>query len=74
MDSNTLAATEIKSIGEADAAKLLPVFQRNPELAVFLFRLSALEDALKERSTLIFDQHTPPFDLFRGVSTNTLSK
>ena len=67
-------ATEIKGQGEAEAAKSLAVFQQNPELASFIFRLSALEGSLKERSTLIFDQHTPPFDLFRGGSTNLLSK
>jgi modulator of FtsH protease HflC len=63
-------ATAIKGQGEAEAAKSLKVFQQNPELASFIFRLAALEDALKDRSTLIFDQHTPPFDLFNGVSTN----
>jgi membrane protease subunit HflC len=67
-------ATEIKGKGEAQAAKSLAVFQQNPELASFIFRLSALEGSLKERSTLIFDQHTPPFDLFRGASTNLLNK
>jgi membrane protease subunit HflC len=67
-------ATQIKGIGEAQAAKSLAVFQQNPELASFLFRLNALEGSLKERSILIFDQHTPPFDLFRGVSTNLLNK
>jgi membrane protease subunit HflC len=67
-------ATQIKGIGEAQAAKSLAVFQQNPELASFIFRLSALEGALKERSILIFDQHTPPFDLFWGVSTNLLNK
>jgi membrane protease subunit HflC len=67
-------ATEIKGKGEAQAAKSLVVFQQNPELASFIFRLSALEGSLKERSILIFDQHTPPFDLFRGVSTNLLNK
>ena len=67
-------ATEIKGQGEAQAAKSLAVFQQNPELASFIFRLSALEGSLKERSVLIFDQHTPPFDLFRGVSTNLLNK
>ena len=67
-------ATAIKGQGEAEAAKSLKVFQQNPDLASFIFRLAALEDALKERSTLIFDQHTPPFDLFRGVSTNQPSK
>jgi len=67
-------ATEIRGKGEAEAAKFLSVFQQNPELANFIFRLSALEDSLKDRSTLIFDQHTPPFDLFSGVSTNLLKK
>jgi len=67
-------ATEIKGKGEAEAAKSLKVFQQNPELASFIFRLSALEGSLKERSILIFDQHTPPFDLFRGASTNLLNK
>ncbi len=67
-------ATEIKGQGEAEAAKSLKVFQQNPDLASFIFRLSALEDSLKEKSTLIFDQRTPPFDLFRGVSTNQLTK
>jgi membrane protease subunit HflC len=67
-------ATRIKGLGEAEAAKSLAVFQQNPELASFIFRLNALESSLKERSVLIFDQQTPPFDLFRGVSTNLLKK
>ena len=67
-------ATRIKGIGEAEAAKSLAVFQQNPDLASFIFRLNALESSLKERSVLIFDQQTPPFDLFRGASTNLLKK
>ena len=63
-------ATAIRGKGEAEAAKSLTVFQQNPELANFIFGLSALEDSLKDQSTLIFDQNTPPFDLFNGVSTN----
>ncbi len=59
-------ATEIKGKGVAEAAKSLAVFQQNPDLAMFIFRLNALENALKDRSTLIFDQRTPPFDLFHG--------
>lgn len=67
-------ATAIRGKGEAEAAKFYSVFQQNPELASFIFRLGALEDSLKDRSTLIFDQHTPPFDLFSGVSTNLFKK
>jgi membrane protease subunit HflC len=63
-------ATQIRGRGEAEAAKSLAVFQQNPELASFLFRLTALENSLKDRSTLIFDQQTPPFNLFQGASTN----
>ncbi len=59
-------ATEVRGKGEAEAAKSLAVFQQDPGLASFIFRLSALESSLKDRSTLIFDQNTPPFDLFRG--------
>jgi len=67
-------ATGIKGQGEAEAAKSLAAFQQNPELASFLFRLNALEGSLKERSILVFDQNTPPFDLFRGGPTNRLSR
>jgi membrane protease subunit HflC len=63
-------ATRIRSEGEAEAAKILPVFQQDPELANFLLRVEALEQSLKERSTLIFDQHVPPFDLFQSIWTN----
>jgi membrane protease subunit HflC len=67
-------ATRVRGEGEAEAAKSLTVFQQNPELANFIFRLNALETSLKERSILVFDQRTPPFDLFNGVSTNLLNQ
>ena len=60
-------AFKIRGQGEAVAAEVLPVFQQNPELATFLLKTEALESSLKERSILIFDQRTPPFDLFNGV-------
>jgi len=63
-------ATQIRGKAEAEAAASLEVFQKNPELANFIFRLNALETSLRERSTLIFDQNTIPFDLFRGGFTN----
>jgi modulator of FtsH protease HflC len=67
-------ATRIKGEAEAEAAKSLAVFQQNPDLANFIFRLSALEGSLKERSVLIFDQHTPPYDLLRGSSSTLPNK
>lgn len=68
------AAVRIKGEGEAEAAKTLPTFQQNPELAVFLLRLDALQQSLNQRSTLIFDERTPPFDLFRNLPTNAPAK
>ena len=67
-------ATEIRGRAEAEAAKSLTVFQKEPELAKFIFGLNALESSLKDRSTLILDQHTPPFDLLWGASTNLSTK
>lgn len=67
-------AKEILANAEAQAARILGdaevqaqeyyrVFEKNPQLAVFLFQLRALEESLKEKSHLIFDQQTPPFNL-----------
>jgi membrane protease subunit HflC len=63
-------ATRIRGEGEAAAARVLPVFQQNPDLANFLLRIDALQQALNQRSTLIFDERTPPFDLFTGIPAN----
>ncbi len=67
------AATHIKGEGQAEAAKSFAVFQENPELANFLLSLDAMELALKDRATLIFDQHSTPFNLFQGYSTNLMN-
>jgi len=67
-------ATRIRGEGEGEAAKYLSVFQQNPELASLIFRLNALEGSLKEKSILVFDRNTPPFDLFQGGWTNVTPK
>jgi membrane protease subunit HflC len=67
-------ATRIRGEGEAAAAKVLPVFQQNPELANFLLRIDALQQSLNQRATLIFDERTPPFDLFTGIPASLPSK
>jgi len=66
-------AIRIEGEGEAEAAKTLPTFQENPELSVFLLRIKALQQSLNQKSVVMFDQHTPPFDLFQGLPTNTPS-
>ncbi len=54
--------------GEADAqsARYLKTFEQEPDLAVFLLKLSALEQALKDRATLILDTRTTPFDVLQS--------
>ena len=66
-------ATRIRAEGEAEAAKTLPIFQQNPDLAVFLLRIDAIKQSLNQRSTLFFDERIPPFDLFRNLPTNAPS-
>ena len=76
--SETLAdaqaeATRIEGEGVAEAAKTLPIFEENPDLAVFLLRINAVQQALNQNATVFFDQHMPPFDLFQNLPTNTPS-
>ena len=59
-------ATVIRGEAEAQAAKALKTFEKNPDLAIFLLKLAALEEALKQKATLVLDPRTPPFDLLRG--------
>jgi len=63
-------ATRLHAEGEAEAAKTLPIFEQNPELAVYLLRIDAIRQSLNQRSTLFFDERIPPFDLFRNLPTN----
>jgi modulator of FtsH protease HflC len=65
-------ATTIRGQAEAQTAKNLAVFEQNPELANFLTDLRALEQVTKERTTLILDERTPPFNLLTRMATNQL--
>ena len=62
-----------KIIGKAEqeAAKYYAVFEQKPELAKFLFDLKAVEQSLKERSSLILGPQTPPFNLLNGATNNS---
>jgi len=67
-------ATRIQGEGVAEAAKTLSVFQQNPELAIFQLQLEALKNSLNQKSTLIFDERTPPFNLFQNLPANPSAK
>lgn len=74
-----LAATEarakiIRGQGDAEAAKYYEKLQEDPQLAMFLRDLEALQTTLKERSTIVIPADTPPFRLLREVPSLTPSK
>jgi membrane protease subunit HflC len=63
-------ATRIRGEGEAEAAKSFGVLNQDPALANLLQRLTGLELFLRERTTLILDQNTPPLDLLNRPAGN----
>lgn len=62
-------ATLIRGAAEEKASSSYAAFEKNPELAIFLLKLKTLETSLTNRSTLILDQQTPPFDLLNQSLT-----
>jgi membrane protease subunit HflC len=72
--NNAIAdATRIRGEGEAASISALKIYQQDPELAIYLLRLDALKSSLNQKSTLIFDERTPPFNLFQNLPTNSPS-
>ncbi len=65
-------ATRIRAKGDAEAAKHYAVFEQNPELAAYLRKLNSLKQILTEKTTLILDTETAPFDLLKndGLESN----
>lgn len=66
-------AVKIRGEGESKANQSLAEFRQNPELAIFNMRLEALEQWLKQRTTLVLDQTTSPLNLLGsglGVGTS----
>ncbi|HPY89797.1 MAG TPA: hypothetical protein PLT23_03660, partial [Lentisphaeria bacterium] len=55
----------IRGEGDEAAAKHYAVFQKNPDLALFLRNLEALKVSLSDRDTLILDTDTPPYTLLK---------
>jgi membrane protease subunit HflC len=60
----------IRGDGDEQAAKHYAVFQANPELAAFLRKLDSLRLTLSEKTTLIVDTTTPPYDLLLPGATD----
>ena len=67
-------AQKILGEGEKEAARSFEVFKQEPNLAIFLLKLKALEQFLQNRTTLILDQNTSPLDLLRNQQAPSANK
>jgi membrane protease subunit HflC len=56
-------ANRIMAEGDAEAARYYGEFAKNPELAIFLRQIEALKSILSQRSTIVLDPRTMPFNL-----------
>ena len=59
-------AKKIRADGDAKAAEYYRVFEKDPELAMFLRKLEVLEETLKNKATVVLSSDTEPFDLLKG--------
>ena len=59
-------ATKTLGEGEKIAARSFETFKQEPDLAIFLLKLKALEQFLQNRTTLILDDSSAPLDLLKS--------
>jgi membrane protease subunit HflC len=67
---NTAAKARAKVIrgqGDAEAAKHYKMLDADPELAMFLRNLEALQKILESRTTFVTPTDVKPFDLLKGI-------
>ena len=60
-------AKRIMGEGDAIAAGYYTVFAENEELALFLRKLDALKETLKDRTTIVLHTDMPPYDLLERM-------
>lgn len=67
-------ATKIMGEAEREAAKYYSVFDQSPDLYLFLKSLKALESSTREKTTIILDQNTAPFNLLNPRASEPATK
>lgn len=60
-------AKAIRGRGDAEAAKFYKLLEEEPELAMFLRNIEALEKIMKERSTVVIRGDSEPFELLQEI-------
>jgi len=69
----SIQAETIRRKGEIDAQKIFKQFE-NPELVAFLRQLESLEKLLNDKTQMVIDLNTPPFNLLKGEFFEELKK
>ncbi len=67
-------AVKIKGEAETKAFEYLDIYNKNPQFALFLKKLQALEEAMKSKTTVVIDKKTPPFNMLEGNPENLINK
>ncbi len=67
-------ATRIRGEADSEAYKNFEAFKSDPEFAIFLRKLEALEQTLKTKTTLILDRDMPPYDLLKDPGLDSTGK
>jgi len=60
-------AKTIRGAGAAEAAKYLEMLKDDPQFGIYLQDLEALEEILKERSTIVISADAEPFKLLKEI-------
>jgi membrane protease subunit HflC len=60
-------AKAIRGAGDAEAAKYYELLKADEDFAMFLRKIEALKNILKERSTIILGADTEPMELLKGI-------
>lgn len=68
-----IEAERIRRKGEIEAQEIYKKFE-NPELVAFLRQLESLEKLLNDRTQMVIDLNTPPFNLLKGDFFEELKK
>jgi membrane protease subunit HflC len=69
VETAKLEAAQRVNLAQDEARKKFEVFKKDPVLAQFLMELDALEQSVKNQTTLILDETMGAFPLLRGLNT-----
>jgi len=64
-------AQSLRAEGDSAAAEYYQVFERDPDLAIFLRKLDTMQQMLNTKATLVLSSESEPFDLLKSGPETT---